>query len=204
MIFVADSLTQFELIQHLRYANQIAAKKIASYIDKLKDGKRDEKLFDDAELLFNLIDSIKNVTPIGDMINGTHAKCSLTLLSGINVTVSSLSIGDIDYAQFYMQPSIDYTKSDVAIGIAKHINSLYPQNPYYAMVDNESIVVYGTKYADDNGTAVEINMSNSLAGSTFSGTMAGGIDGDEVQEKNCLSNEQLVLILNKITSLINC
>lgn len=203
MIFVAESLTRFELIQHLRYANQMAVEKIVSYIDKMKDGEMDEKLFDDAELLFNLIDSIKEITPIGDMIDGIHASARFTMWSGLNARIDSIKINNIDYPSMYMPPAINHTQSAMAEAFSLHINSFYPQNPYYAIAEKDDIIIYGVQYNNDNGAAVSFHINLPGIGGSFSGTLDGGVDGEE-QESNCLTNANLVLILNKISSLIDC
>lgn len=69
----ADSFTAAKVKCQLQIAQCCAVKKINKYITDQKDGKRCEKDFDDAELMFNLIDSLRGFIPEGDLISGQQA-----------------------------------------------------------------------------------------------------------------------------------
>lgn len=199
----ADSFTRTKVKCALQIAQCCAVNKINKYITNQDDGKRNEKLFNDAELMFNMIDSLSKqglFIPEGDLLIGRQAVYEIIADSTVGAKDVTLTIGDANYSF----NSATGTDNDFATDIADHINLLYPQSyPYYAVSSGQNVVIVGIAFDEDNNTAVTGSTTNGTLTLSPPGYLFGGIV-PTYQGKNCLTNQEAQTILSKLKSLCGC
>lgn len=194
------TLTKDKIKNCLIAAQCCAVKKINEYIANQDDGKRNEKLFDDAELMFNMIDSIRGFIPEGDLLIGRQAAYEIIADSTVGAKDVTLTIGDANYSF----NSATGTDNDFATDIADHINLLYPQSyPYYAVSSGQNVVITGIAFDEDNNTAITGSTTNGTLTLSPPGYLFGGI-APTYQSANCLANQEAQIILSKLKSLCGC
>lgn len=152
------------------------------------------------EEMFNLADSISCIVPEGEIIGGRQAvycwQIEVLNAATHNVVVT---IGTASYS-FTTTSSNNLTT--IAAEIAAYINTLYPQNyPYQSASFQSSILVWGSNFDLDNGTAVNATITN---GSFSTFPTAKQLDygtAKVLQPANNISNNQITQILAKLCSL---
>lgn len=200
----------------LQIAQSCAVNKINSYITNQKNGKRCENDFSDAELMFNLIDSLRGFIPEGSLIGGVQANSNQESGGGLlwaiqesgGTAIVDLTVGDFTYPTMTI-PNAS-TEEILAIEIASIVNSYYPEFPYTAyfavqtvFVTYNTVVIVGSDYELSNGTVAfgTVTANTGSNGTNFS--LNGGIP-QEPKGPNCLTNQEAQIILNKLKSLCGC
>lgn len=195
-----DSFTTAKVKCQLQIAQCCAVDKINRYIINQADGKRCEKDFDEAELMFNMIDSLRGFVPEGDLLSGNQATYEIIVSSSAGAKVVNISIGDTHYTF----TSNTGNAIDFATDIAFNINLLYPQSyPYYALSSGINVVISGITFNRENGTVVVGSTTNGTLTLSPPGYLFGGI-APTYQGENCLTNQEAQIILNKLKSLCGC
>ena len=192
MQLIPSELTRADVLLILQNANCCASKKLVRWINT-----QCEQDFEDAELMWDLIDSIVTFVPEGDTISGDQAcytAASVIQLSPANVTIT---LGSIIYPATSLVPSSATT-------VAAYINSFYPQSySYTATASGNDLEICGTDYDANNGDVVLITIQKGLTIQTFSDVLSGGT-AQVLQGENCLTNEEVILILQKLISMSCC
>lgn len=179
----------------LKSLNCCAATKLCDWIKK-----KCEDDFDDAEQMWNIIDSIVGFVPQGSLLSGTQASTTIIVTSSAGAKSVSLTVG----TSVYTFTSNTGTANDFATDIALNINSLYPQSyTYQAVALANSVLIYGSTFDLANGDAVSGSTTNGAIYFSSPSTLLGGIAATYHGE-NCLTNNEVDIITNKLKSMCGC
>ena len=194
MTLTPENIDRTTLLTLLRTYNCCAGKKSVQYIEAFEKGNPScAALFDDTELMFNLIDSIKCVIPKGTIISGDQACFLATPVVHLSPATVTIIIGSAIYPVAVLPSS--------AQSIAAYINSFYPQTfPYTASYVLDDLTICGTDYEASNGTSVFIHIQKGGSNQFFSGDLLGGTE-KVLQGDNCITNEEIISIVNKLNAL---
>lgn len=186
-------LTSENINRQLQIMNCCAAKKGAEYITKFENKIPCDNLFEDAELMIGLIDGIIGFVPEGEVISGTQASFLCSNVIQLSPATINITIGT------YIYPTL-VTASSATV-LTNYINSFYPASfPYTASASGNDMTIYGTDYDLSNGITVNISIVKGLSSQSFIGDLAGGTPA-VYQGKNCITNEEVQTILNKLQQL---
>lgn len=194
-----------QLLRSLKIYNCCAAKKGAQYIRDLADGKDCDTLFEDAELMIGLIDSIAGFIYEGDVVSGTQASTGNTwsMQASTGAATVDLTIGASIYPTFFTTTAT--SSAILAQQIAAYINSFYPQSfPYTAeyLLDGalECVNISGSDYELSNGVIALGDVTTTAGNNPTDLTLVGGVAA-VYQGENCITNEEVQIILNKLNVL---
>lgn len=191
----------------LQIANCCAVSKINKYITDQQDGKRCEKDFDDAELMFSLIDSLRGFIPEGDLISGTQASESFTCtLATIGHTVNLQMYTALGvFINQYVLVSTTTNTTDFVTYAAGVVNSFYPHSyPYHATTNGNILTITGSNFQLDNLSVANPSFTFGQFAFTSSDFHLTGGTPPVYQGPNCLTNQQAQNILSKLKSLCGC
>lgn len=193
--------TRNDVLNILKSANCCLAKKVAVYDRKIFAGQVCEDKLEAIGDSFNLIDSIIDFVPEGDTIGGVQACANINILGGTIIYIN-ITIGSSVYPTLNTSAT---TPTNIAIAMAAFINSFYPQSfPYTSSSNGAALTVCGTNYNNSNGTSITISENISGTGvHIIPGTMSGGTL-QVLQGKNCLTNNEANIILEKLKCLCDC
>jgi len=191
-------LTSSDIQTRLKIVNCCAAKKGVKYIDSLIAGKDCKNYFYEAETMINHIGALVGITPEGEKTGGSQASYMFIITSvGGGLKMVSITIGDATYAL----NSTAATKEDFATEIVNHINNLYPDSyKYKAIAYGDNVVLAGVNYDEDNDVSILVSGTNFGVITPSVLSLQGGI-APKIQPKNCITNNDIEIILEKLKTL---
>lgn len=201
---IADSnannqITAASINKNLQIYNCCSAKKGVKYIDGLIKGENCIGDLAQAQLMTNLIDSVCGIIPQYEIIGGNQATYMIILevLVGIAPRTATITIGSATY----VITTSSATTTLVAADIAAYINTFYPHNyPYFAFSSGADIVISGSNFDSDNGTAVTYSSATILANVLSPNQLDGGT-AQIIQGQNNITNNQIQGVLDKLCNL---
>ena len=195
-MITADNITSDIVLSKRQIANCCASKKVIHYVENLESGKKCSNLLANAELIFAIVDMLKGYVPVGEVIRGTQAYSTLNVVTAntVNITIGSAVYPQLNIAGL----SVD----DVAKAITDYINSFYPHSYSYTASQNGSqVIISGSNYDEDNSTNIRFYFFTPPdIDVDIYGTLTGGTE-KILQGDNCLRNEDVITILNKLQTL---
>lgn len=141
---------QGNLERSLKIYNCCASKKGAEYISKFNSGKDCPELFQDAELMVGLVDSLVGFKLEGSIISGDQATATIDL-DLLGLSTIELTIGTSAYPLYTFEDVYD-SEEVHATEFADYINYLYSATyPYTATASGTDVIISGINYDADNG-----------------------------------------------------
>jgi hypothetical protein len=194
----SNSLTALFVKQKLQTYNCCASKQGQLSIDSRAAGDDVcEKQLSDAILMTNLIDSICGIVPEGEAIGGKQATYQTIVTSSVGSKSVAITIGTASYSFL----SATATAVDFATDIADNINALYPDSyPYFAEASGANVIISGSSFDEDNGTAITLATTNGTFTSYDPLSLEGGTELI-LQGENAITNNDIQIILDKLNKL---
>lgn len=198
MFYNPDNITRFDVVNTVNLGKRKASELLYEYIVKQEKSINDSYLFNDAENLINLTDSIKNIYPTDDYLFAEPSFIEFYLGNEQIKQFYGISINNNKYDDVFLHPSKAYRVNKASEYLSKRINEMYVNYGFYAVPFNNSIFIYGNKYDLHNNVPIEIyskDIKEQVV--VHSGILAYGQTGNLVYE-NPITNAELSIIMDSI------
>lgn len=202
------SFTYSDIRRKLQIANCCAARKYEKYIEGLQCGHNYLDYLYEARTMVNFIDAIRGFVPSGELLSGSQATVTISAWPGDigKYKLHRIIIKDADgayVADYQISLFYDYDYN-ISGQLAEYINTFYPQFQSFTAIDsNGDIIISGGDYDNINDYTVEYYCEEPDL--RDSGTFSGGtIPVYKLEEDNCITNEQVESILERLDKLCNC
>jgi hypothetical protein len=207
-------MTSLEVNRRVQNADICAYKKGEKYIDGLAAGKKCEELLVEAQTIVSLTNAIRGYIPEGETISGTQAEYYWnTSLCTLNNTLV-LTIYDTDAlanvlaVYTFVSPTTD--NQEFTGYMTQVINDLNAYNPctypYTAVASTDNggtTYIHGLDYDENN---LQYVVATFTGGQFFGASSNYFLNGavTETQPENCLTEEEVTKILNKLCTMCDC
>lgn len=206
------TFTSASILKQRQIFNICSNMKSSSYIEKLKCGNKCDKLLTDAKLMRNLLKTIEYFIPSGEIVGGTQAYMLYTIqfanVSGDgNATIVIEGTTEVIYSFDFLAQASAAAFVVLIIAYINEFNTMYPDNyPYVAVAhptNSARFFLTSNLYDESNGIVCDLTFTPDVGvPSVLSGVFANGTEPVyRLESENCLTNGEVEIILNKISTL---